>query len=192
MSIADLARAESEALIRALIEEARQRARRRRSIYGVVLLSLAIAGAIVFASFQRPAQTQSISPAAPAGASAPSTLVGKGAHIEHGLFTCKGKRGILSIGLGFRDSGTRSWGIRGGDLTGQYVEITASGKGFKVGGRGSAWNARLVGFVARPGAPKQRVVIVLKGRPRGVFVLTPLEPGILKRDSGTQRSGWLG
>ena len=28
----------------------------------------------------------------------------------------------------------------------------------------------------------------LKGRANGAFVLTPLEPGVLKRDSGTQHS----
>ena len=48
-----------------------------------------------------------------------------------------------------------------------------------------AWSARLEGFVARPGEAKQRVVITMKGRPEGVFVLTPLQPGVLKRDSGT-------
>ena len=46
-------------------------------------------------------------------------------------------------------------------------------------------DARLVGFVTRPGEAKQRVVITMKGRPQGVFVLTPLQPGVLKRDSGT-------
>ncbi len=48
-----------------------------------------------------------------------------------------------------------------------------------------AWHARLEGFVTRPGEAPQRVVITEKGRPFGVFVLTPLQPGILKRDSGT-------
>jgi hypothetical protein len=39
--------------------------------------------------------------------------------------------------------------------------------------------------MSRPGEAKQRVVITMKGRPQGVFVLTPLQPGFLKRDSGT-------
>jgi hypothetical protein len=39
--------------------------------------------------------------------------------------------------------------------------------------------------VTRPGEAKQRAVITIKGRPQGVFALTPLETGILKRDSGT-------
>ena len=39
--------------------------------------------------------------------------------------------------------------------------------------------------MTRPGEAKQRVVITMKGRPKGVFVLTPLQPGVLKRDSGT-------
>ena len=39
-------------LVRALIEEARQRARRRRRMYGGVLVSMAVVGTIVFASVQ--------------------------------------------------------------------------------------------------------------------------------------------
>ena len=31
--------------------------------------------------------------------------------------------------------------------------------------------------MTRPGEAKQRVVITMKGRPQGVFVLTPLEAG---------------
>jgi hypothetical protein len=71
--------------------------------------------------------------------------------------------------------------------TGQYAQITGRGRIVRIGGHAQAWNAGLVGFVTRPGAAKQRVVITLKGRPKGVFVLTPLQPGVLKRDSGTQR-----
>ena len=56
------------------------------------------------------------------------------------------------------------------------------------GGHQAAWYARLFGWVSRPGGAKQRVLITLKGRPNGVFVLRPLEPGVLKRDSGTQHS----
>ena len=39
--------------------------------------------------------------------------------------------------------------------------------------------------MSRPGEAKQRVVITMKGRPQGVFVLTPIQPGFLKSDSGT-------
>ena len=40
--------------------------------------------------------------------------------------------------------------------------------------------------MTRPGEATQRIVITVKGGVQGVvFVLTPLQPGILKRDSGT-------
>ena len=69
--------------------------------------------------------------------------------------------------------------------TGQYVQVTGRGRVVRIGDHAQAWHARLEGFVTRPGEAKQRVVITMKGRPKGVFVLTPLEPGVLKRDSGT-------
>jgi hypothetical protein len=67
--------------------------------------------------------------------------------------------------------------------------VASTGKYARVTGRGqyvelrpirtmSAWRARLEGFVTRPGEATQRVVITVKGRPLGVFVLTPLQPGI--------------
>jgi hypothetical protein len=59
-----------------------------------------------------------------------------------------------------------------------------------MGGHAQAWHAGLAGFVSRPGEAKQRVVITMKGRPNGVFVLTPLQPGFLKRDSGTRENFW--
>ena len=40
---------------------------------------------------------------------------------------------------------------------------------------------------ADPGAAKQRVAISMKGLENGTFVLTPLQAGALKRDSGTVR-----
>jgi hypothetical protein len=40
---------------------------------------------------------------------------------------------------------------------------------------------------ARPDAAKQRVAISMKGLENGTFVLTPLQAGTLKRDSGTVR-----
>jgi hypothetical protein len=73
-------------------------------------------------------------------------------------------------------------------MTGQYAPISGGGGRFPAGGHQAAWYARLFGSVSRPGAAKQRVLITLKGRPNGVFVPTPLEPGMLKRDSGAQRS----
>ena len=38
---------------------------------------------------------------------------------------------------------------------------------------------------AGPDAAKQRVAISMKGLANGTFVLTPLQAGTLKRDSGT-------
>ena len=38
---------------------------------------------------------------------------------------------------------------------------------------------------AGPDAAKQRVAISMKGLPNGTFVLTPLQAGTLKPDSGT-------
>jgi hypothetical protein len=185
-------RSELEALVRALIEEARQRARRRRRMYGGVLISMAVVGTLVFASFQRPAQSQSTSPAFTAGASFPSHRLAITEHIEHGWFPSKGKRGSFTVELRFGSSGTRSWRLRSFDpqlaMTGQYAQITGGGGRFPAGGHQAAWYARLFGRVSRPGGAKQRVLITLKGKPNGVFVLTPLEPGVLKRDSGTQRS----
>ena len=43
---------------------------------------------------------------------------------------------------------------------------------------------------AGPGSTKQRVAIDVKILPRGTFVLTPLQPGALKRDSGTLSGNW--
>jgi Tol biopolymer transport system component len=56
-------REELEALVEALIEEARRRARRRRRIYAAVVASAALIGVAAFAVFDRVAQSQSTSPA---------------------------------------------------------------------------------------------------------------------------------
>ena len=69
--------------------------------------------------------------------------------------------------------------------TGQYALVSGRGRIVGLGGHAQAWHARLEGFVTRPGEAKQRVVITMKGRPKGVFVLTPLKSGVLKRDAGT-------
>jgi hypothetical protein len=192
-------RSELEALVRALIEEARQRARRRRRMYGGVLISMAVVGAIVFAGFQRPAQSQSNSPAFTAGASLPFYPVAIGQHIGHQWYPSKGKRGSFTLDLRVRDSNTlpnkrtRSWrfdnfGLAGPTGTGQYARITGGGRRIVAGGHQAAWYTRLFGRVSRPGGAKQRVIITVKGRPKGVFAVRPLEPGVLKRDSGTQHS----
>ena len=196
-------RSELEALVRALIEEARQRARRRRRMYGGVLISMVVVGTLVFASFQRSAQSQGTSPAFTAGASLPSYRLATSEHSAHLWFPSKGKRGSFTIELRSTSSGTLpikrilSWRIRGkttfdpqftNALTGQYAQITGGGGRSPGSGHQAAWHIRLVGVVSRPGAEKQRVLITLEGRPNGVFVLTPLEPGVLERDSGMQHS----
>ena len=59
-------REELEALVEALIEEARRRARRRRLAYAAGAAAVALIGVVVFAIFDRTAQSQSAS-AVPAG-----------------------------------------------------------------------------------------------------------------------------
>jgi hypothetical protein len=121
-------------------------------------------------------------------------------HVQRAIYPAEGNRGTFTIRfVSTRDAGgdrTESWRIvpepgwhEGVSVpaTGQYVHVTGRGRIVHAGGHAQAWNARLDGFVTRPGAAKQRVVITMKGRPTGVFALTPLEPGILKRDSGTPR-----
>jgi hypothetical protein len=148
-----------------------------------VVALVALAAAVVLTT------VAAASPAYTAGAS-------QFEHIEHGWFPSKGKRGSFTVELRFGSSGTRSWRLRPkttfdpqlNSVTGQYAQITGGGGRFPAGGHRAAWYARLFGRVSRPGAAKQRVLITLEGKPNGVFVLTPLEPGVLKRDSGTQRS----
>jgi hypothetical protein len=98
------------------------------------------------------------------------------------MFERAGRKGDLDLNLLFRSVGPRTWKVVNG--TGQYARITGGGRVPQVGGRGRAHSARLVGFLTRPGAAKQRVAITIKGRPNGVFVLTPLQTGVLRRDSG--------
>ena len=128
-------------------------------------------------------------------------LLGNGNHGVTNFFASEGKRGSF----GFRILATRpnaptsyeqvrSWRIVPEPATdasstvattGQYVQVTGRGRVVRIGGHAQAWRARLEGFVTRAGEAKQRVVITMKGRPVGVFVLTPLQPGFLRRDSGT-------
>lgn len=119
-------------------------------------------------------------------------LLAPSEHIEYIFYPSKGKRGRFTVELRFGSSGTRSWRMRSLDpqtpMTGQYAQVTGGGGRFPAGGHQAAWSARVFGSVSRPGAAKQRVLITLTGRPNGVFVLTPMEPGVLKQDSGTQQS----
>ena len=129
-------------------------------------------------------------------------LFGGKPHVQRGFFPSEGKRGSFTVRILFMsgDAGGeqvrtwRAWSMipqpglpSPADVaaTGQYVQVTGRGRIVRIGGKAQAWSARLEGFVTRPGEAKQRVVITMKGRPNGVFVLTPLQPGFLKRDSGT-------
>jgi hypothetical protein len=114
-------------------------------------------------------------------------LFGDEQHFKRSFFDGEGKRGSFGV----RILSNRSWRIvpeTATDIvapTGRYVQVTGRGRVVRIGDHAQAWHARLEGFVTRPGEAKQRVVITMKGRPKGVFVLTPLQPGVLKRDSGT-------
>jgi hypothetical protein len=125
-------------------------------------------------------------------------LFGNGTRGGGGFHDMDGKRGIFFLrDVSITDAaGNRSRGWRIEVVppapglfpsTGQYAQVTGRGRyvGLRATKTMSAWHARLEGFVTRPGEATQRVVITEKGRPFGVFVLTPLQPGILKRDSGT-------
>lgn len=158
---------------------------------------MAVVGTLVVASFQRSAQSQSTSPAFTAGPSLPSYRVAASEHRGQLWFPSKGKRGSFTVELRVTTSGTlpikrtRSWWLNTINKpapTGQYVGITGGGGRLVSGGHKAGAYARFFGRVSRPGGAKQRVLITIKGRPNGMFVLRPLEPGVLKRDSGTQHS----
>jgi hypothetical protein len=126
-------------------------------------------------------------------------LLGIGTSNGDALYAMQGKRGSFVLrDVSITDTGDRSRGWRievvpgpapgGLASAGQYAHVT--GRGPKGGLRPirspRLWHARLEGFVARPGEATQRIVITVKGGVQGaVFVLTPLQPGILRRDSGT-------
>lgn len=187
-------------VIRALIDEAWRRARRRRLMYAGILFSMAVIGAVVLAALQSPANSQT-SPAVLAGPNTSAFRITATEHFVTGVFRCRGKRGTLTLLLRFGSS-SRSWQVAseralGRARTGQYARIVVrpadGGDHVAAGGRGTAWTARLVGFVtSRAGGRKQRVVIRLRGRPNGTFTLVPVEPGVLERDSGTQSSDFRG
>lgn len=126
-------------------------------------------------------------------------LLAPNEHIGHHWIPSKGKQGSFAVDLRNGSSTGRSWRLVGAGTTpeiprptetdpGQYAHITGGGRRIVAGGHGADWYARVFGVVSRPGGTKQRVLITFKGQPNGVFVLTPLEPGALKRDSGTQHS----
>jgi hypothetical protein len=104
-------------------------------------------------------------------------------HVQTGFYPVEGKRGDFTARILFkRDAeGDRSRGWRvlpsatapASPSSGQYVHVTAQGRIVRIGGKAQGWSARLEGFMSRPGEAKQRVVITMKGRPEGVFVLTP-------------------
>jgi WD40-like Beta Propeller Repeat len=88
-------REELEALIEALIEEARQRARRRRLTYAAGAAAVALIGVVVFAIFDRTAQSQSAS-AVPAGRSLAAGTAGpKIAFISEPC--CMGYDGVVYV-----------------------------------------------------------------------------------------------
>ena len=121
-------------------------------------------------------------------------------HIQRSFYPSEGKRGSFTVRFVSMSDGagghTREWRIvpepslDTTSPTGQYVRLSGRGQIVRARGHAKAWSARLVGFMGRPGEARQRVVITMKGRPKGVFVLTPLEPGSLKRDSGAREHFW--
>jgi hypothetical protein len=192
-------------LVRALIEEAWRRARRRRLVYAGVVFSVALIGAMVLATWPHPSTSSSSAPALVAGPNGPARFVASDEHIYSGIFRLEGRRGRLTVSLRFGSSGSRSWVLAPHSIstpplharTGQYGKLARPGGGGKrvqAGGHASEWYARLFGFVhsARGVGLKQPVVVELSGRPSGTFVLIPTGPGLLERDSGTQSSSWLG
>ena len=189
-----LEREEIEALVEALIEEARQRAQRRRRRNAAVVSLVALVGVALFAMLGRSAQSQTATSSA---LSAPSSPSGAETHPgERNNFAIEGKRGSFSVRmLSTRPNQptsyevVRTWRLVLEPLpwsdisstvalppTGQYVQVTGRGKVVRIGGHKQGWSARLEGFVTRPGEAKQRVVITMKGRPEGVLLLTPLKP----------------
>jgi hypothetical protein len=123
-------------------------------------------------------------------------LLGYGTRGAEALHTMQGKRGgfflredsVIDVkdGRGWRIEVVPGPAPGGLTSTGQYAHVTGRG----LFGPIRAGSTRLKGFVTRPGEATQRIVITEKlitGKRgvHGVFVLTPLGPGTLKRDSGT-------
>ena len=183
--------------LRALIEEAWDRARRRRRLYAGVAFSTGVIAAIVLAASQGPANSQSGSGvllAAGPNARGPA-VVNTATHTTRGIFRLVGSRGSTTVVITFSGANARrSWEI-GSQGAGQYAKLRGGGGHVEAGGRAGdarTWYARLVGYVSTNGRRQQHVVIKLNGRRSGTFVITPTQPGALERDAGTQDSTWLG
>jgi hypothetical protein len=152
--------------------------RRKLAVVSATALVVAVAAASAFGTVQR--------------------LFGNGKpHVARSFFPSEGKRGSFTVRILFMSDAagnrTRGWrivpGVATEASTGQYAHVSGQGRIAGLGDHAQAWHARLEGFVTRPGQAKQRIVITMKGRPEGVFVLTPLQRGFLKRDSGTHTYG---
>ena len=171
------------AIVREQAAQVRGRRRRKLAAVGAMALVLVVGTASAFAT----------------------GLLGDGKpHVQSGFVPSEGRRGSFTVRILFMEKSDaggehvrtwRAWSMipqpglpSPADVaaTGQYVQVTGRGRIVRIGGKAQAWSARLEGFVTRPGEAKQRVVITMRGRPKGVFVLTPQQPGFLKRDSGTQ------
>jgi hypothetical protein len=128
-----------------------------------------------------------------------TTSAATGGHIYRGEFNLESStdRGKFHLSLRFHSS-SRSWVIGRAATassfvgSGAYAGMRGRGPGFATGGRATTWYARVEGLMTIPGKGQQRVVIKLKGRPAGSFVLTPKEPGFLSRDEGEFFSTWTG
>jgi hypothetical protein len=125
-------------------------------------------------------------------------LLGYGTRGGEALHAMHGKRGSFFLrDESVTDAGDRSRGWRievvprpapgHSASTGQYAHVTGRGSYVQLRPITSPRSPRLEGIVTRRGEATQRIVIKFTGKRgvHGVFVLTPLEPGILKRDSGT-------
>ena len=163
-----LEREEIEALVEALIEEARQRAQRRRRRNAAVVSLVALVGVALFAMLGRSARSQTATSSA---LSAPSSPSGAETHPgERNNFAIEGKGESFSIRmLSTRPNQptsyevVRTWRLVLEPLpwsdisstvalppTGQYVQVTGRGQVVRIGGHKQGWSARLEGFVTRP------------------------------------------
>ncbi len=152
--------AELEALVEALFEEARQRARRRRRIYVAAAASVVLAGVTVFTAFERAAQSQSASLAL----SARSSLAG----------TASSKIAFLSR----RDGDERVY-VMNADGSGQRSLALVARAATGGGGGGVRWSpdGQRIAFVrprnAKNGAPRLYYdVYVMKADGSGLRRLT--------------------
>jgi len=172
-------------------------------MYAGVAFAIAVIGAIVFATSRGPVNPQIGSsaalggPGAQAGGSARALALPGTKRALLGHFRLDGRRGGLTVIISFyRGEQDWSWEIpsreQGFPRSGQYERTVGRGGHVEAGGHADDWYARLVGYIKAKGGQRQHVVIRIKGRPTGTFVLTPTKPGALKRDTGTHYSGFRG